>query len=140
MVAAMVMTVAASSRPHIRVTDSAARTLSFAFSEKGELQMTQLVDGQHRLLWESVPGADKACEVGVPLLVAMLSPERPYVYIPMPVPVPEKSDALTLSLHYNSDTEPVYSVSLPGISGADAHIMRMFRLLCMSSPYTNMPW
>jgi hypothetical protein len=126
--------VAASSlnpKPHIRVQwpPAAARTLSFALSEKGELQMTQLVDGrQPKVLWESVPHADKACEAGVPLILAMLSPARPYG---------ENSNAvleITLSLHYNSDTDPVYSVSLPAITGADVHIMRMFRLLCMSSP------
>ena len=129
--------VAAGSRPHIRVTDASARTLSFAFSERGELQMTQLVDGQHKVLWESVPDADKAMEASVPLIVAMLSPPRPYG------PVPDNSNAaleITLSLHYNSDTEPVYSVSLPAITGADVHVMRMFHLLCMSSPYMSTPW
>lgn len=119
----------ANNSPLIRV-NTQAHSLAFRFSDDGALQMTRLVNNQHLLVWESDSNADKAWEAGVPLITAMLTPQSPYG-------VQTDSGMAILSLHYNSDTEPVYSVNLPMDSntqvGFNVHVVRMFRLLCMSS-------
>lgn len=111
--------------------------LFVAFTDEGALQMTHVVKGQRVVKWSSTPDPEKARDAGLPLLLAVLGPERPFEPNHLSLGLnPEPS--ITMSLHYDSTT-PVFSFSILASqissgSGPDFHIKRMYRLLCMSSP------